>query len=494
MFLAHCGQCVRRNRCAIEDMPLCLVRKGQTAFSCKREFASSESPAEASVVTNLSTATANPPMKTTPSLPPSPINSSNPPALVESQYMGVFLRTPQSFVWFSSPDGRKILTRSISVGSAESYFPLSEQFLTQATPPSCGPATLAMVLNSLRIDPGRVWRSPWRWFTEEMLLSCVPTGPEGTTMEHFALMAECNGATAQTFYGSRASEDMFRSLVRQVTAQDGQRLVVCFDREGLGQTGTGHYSPIAAYDKDTDMVLVLDVARFKYPPYWVPVKDLFNAMKTEDPCTGRSRGFFVVRQAEGDVRSCGHATSSSSSSCCSTSDSESCSCCTQPPVSERQRPRPGASSRNALDRIKDMLTSDSEDQLKGAAAAFVHELRLRSLDFDTRRDLEIRLDVIRRTPLYAAIKRWIANSDAGFLCRQDCAKSKFCSKDLIMVAPGGCIAALVSVGLERPVDYFLRSVPQETAELLALMLIEQGGELLGEPDYRCLLTMLKGDL
>ena len=36
----------------------------------------------------------------------------------------------------------------------------------------------------------------------------------------------------------------------------------------LLQTGDGHFSPVAGYHAGTDSVLVLDVARFKYPPYW----------------------------------------------------------------------------------------------------------------------------------------------------------------------------------------------------------------------------------
>ena len=38
----------------------------------------------------------------------------------------------------------------------------------------------------------------------------------------------------------------------------------------LGQTGDGHFSPIGGYDAASDQVLLLDVARFKYPPHWVP--------------------------------------------------------------------------------------------------------------------------------------------------------------------------------------------------------------------------------
>ena len=59
-------------------------------------------------------------------------------------------------------------------GGANSFFKLIEQFRTQDEPAFCGLASVAMVLNSLAIDPRRPWKGPWRWFHEEMLDCCHP--------------------------------------------------------------------------------------------------------------------------------------------------------------------------------------------------------------------------------------------------------------------------------------------------------------------------------
>ena len=48
-------------------------------------------------------------------------------------------------------------------------------------------------------------------------------------------------------------------------------MLVNFSRPSLGQTGSGHFSPIAAWHPASDMALVLDTARFKYPAFWAPV-------------------------------------------------------------------------------------------------------------------------------------------------------------------------------------------------------------------------------
>jgi glutathione gamma-glutamylcysteinyltransferase len=59
------------------------------------------------------------------------------------------------------------------------------------------------------------------------------------------------------------------------------------------QTGTGHFSPIGGYHAGQDMALILDVARFKYPPHWVPLPLLWEAMNTTDEATGLLRGYLL---------------------------------------------------------------------------------------------------------------------------------------------------------------------------------------------------------
>ena len=50
-----------------------------------------------------------------------------------------------------------------------------------------------------------------------------------------------------------------------------------FSRPILGQTGSGHFSPIAAWHPASDMALVLDTARFKYPAFWAPIGKVLEA-------------------------------------------------------------------------------------------------------------------------------------------------------------------------------------------------------------------------
>ena len=57
----------------------------------------------------------------------------------------------------------KIIKFCLKDGNLEVYFRLAEQFRTQDDPAFCGLSTLTMVLNSLAVDPKKVWKGVWRW-------------------------------------------------------------------------------------------------------------------------------------------------------------------------------------------------------------------------------------------------------------------------------------------------------------------------------------------
>jgi hypothetical protein len=46
------------------------------------------------------------------------------------------------------------------------------------------------------------------------------------------------------------------------------------------------------------MVLVLDSARFKYPPFFAAVQELWESLQPVDPETGKCRGYFLITANE----------------------------------------------------------------------------------------------------------------------------------------------------------------------------------------------------
>ncbi|KAI9320002.1 hypothetical protein BX666DRAFT_2018123 [Dichotomocladium elegans] len=166
---------------------------------------------------------------------------------------------PETLVRFSSDEGKKLFRSAMEAGHAEGFFPLTGNFTTQSEPAYCGPSSLAMVLNALEVDPKRRWKGNWRWYS-----------------------------------GNEYNLEEFRKDVADVTMRSDKFMVISFSRKTLGQTGDGHFSPIGAYNPDSDMVLVLDTARYKYPSYWCPVEMLYESMKPIDKETGRPRGYFLL--------------------------------------------------------------------------------------------------------------------------------------------------------------------------------------------------------
>jgi glutathione gamma-glutamylcysteinyltransferase len=205
---------------------------------------------------------------------------------------------PADLVDFNSDTGRAWLGEALSEGTAQSFFPLVAHLHTQAEPAWCGFGTLVTVLNALEIDPGRTWKGQWRFFGEELLVCCKAielAAAEGLSLGEVACLAACNGAEVSSRHAEGASASEFRAaLGASVRAPHGPFLVANYARAELGQTGGGHFSPLAAWHRASDHVLVLDVARFKYPPHWVPVERLWRAMATRDDATNLPRGWLLL--------------------------------------------------------------------------------------------------------------------------------------------------------------------------------------------------------
>jgi glutathione gamma-glutamylcysteinyltransferase len=204
---------------------------------------------------------------------------------------------PADAIAFSSAEGKRTFSEALAAGGLDGYFPLAEQFHTQSEPTYCGVGSLVVALNALAIDPGRLWKGPWRWFAEDLLDCCVPleeVRARGLDLDEVACLARCNGAAVDLKRADSADLATWRAAL--TTASRGEAvLVASFDRAAMGQTGAGHFSPIGGYHAARDLALVLDVARFKYPPHWVSAERLWEAMKPIDSVTGKSRGWILLR-------------------------------------------------------------------------------------------------------------------------------------------------------------------------------------------------------
>lgn len=213
------------------------------------------------------------------------------------------LAQPARTIPLPEREGQTLLLQSVDRAD---YGPLAEQFLTQANLAYCGVASMVMVLNSLAVPaPAAAGYGSYRFWTQQNVFESTSTravlvpelvARQGMTLEQLRALLASHGLQARAIHGDRLSQAQFRLLLRSNLSDPSDRLLVNYDRQALGQAGGGHISPVAAYHAATDRVLILDVARYRYPSVWVPLADLWQAIRSTDNSSGRSRGLVVVRR------------------------------------------------------------------------------------------------------------------------------------------------------------------------------------------------------
>jgi hypothetical protein len=215
-------------------------------------------------------------------------------------------RAEAGLVYFLAPESAKLFE-----GASEKadFWPLVARFVSEDRQTFCGIASSVMVLNALEIPspPAPQWYPSEYWnesniFTLPALKavkSVQRIEAEGITLAELATLLSTSGAKAEATFASETSLDAFRAAARAALADPNAFLVVNVGRAELGQGGVeggGHISPIAAYNADEDRFLMLDVARYKYLPSWIPAAQLYAAMNTLDTSSGKSRGYVVARR------------------------------------------------------------------------------------------------------------------------------------------------------------------------------------------------------
>ncbi len=211
------------------------------------------------------------------------------------------LPLPPSLIGAASDAGEAML---IDADAREAYFPLVNSFVTQQSQSFCGIASTVMILNAMELPAPPVPAfDPYRTFTQDNLLTpetekIIPLElikKQGITVDQLAGMIGTFPVNVKLKHAAESSVDTFRNEARGALAAPGQFVIVNYLRKAIGQERGGHISPLAAFDVETDRFLILDVARYKYPPVWVKTAELFAAMNTTDSDNeNKTRGYLVV--------------------------------------------------------------------------------------------------------------------------------------------------------------------------------------------------------
>jgi hypothetical protein len=199
-----------------------------------------------------------------------------------------------------SAEGKALLDRT---RFRVDYNTLAPHFVSQSRRAYCGVASATMVVNALR--PVAPLTTQQTFFTAKAssVRSSLQVTLAGMTLNELADLLRAHDLTVSVAHASQSDLATFRAAARASLMDPFDFLLVNYDRATLHQQGSGHISPVVAYDVETDRFLVLDVASHKYPPTWIPAGDLWNAMNTVDASSGSSRGFLFVQDSGRPARS-----------------------------------------------------------------------------------------------------------------------------------------------------------------------------------------------
>eukprot|EP00439_Symbiodinium_sp_Y106_P032804 s2303_g3.t3 len=223
-------------------------------------------------------------------------------------------RPQEDLIFLNTTSGSQLLR---SASHAEPYWQLSPHFVTEL-PGMCGPTTAIMMLNALAAQglPAavsemysyrsasfsqvyRYWDSQNVWNGSAAQCIKGQISPWQGSVQQIGGMLRCHGAKATVVEASRSSLEQFRQTLVEAFSDNSLRFVgVNFDRKMLGQRGAGHHSPIGAYDQKSDRALVMDVARYKYPPFWAGLTDVFLAMNSTAPEVFSTPRGYLVRKSQ----------------------------------------------------------------------------------------------------------------------------------------------------------------------------------------------------
>jgi hypothetical protein len=201
---------------------------------------------------------------------------------------------------------------------APDYWTLSAFYLPQQTSSDCSAAAVTMAVNALRGLPpdaedeliseqalvGLVGNATWSeqvaengpGVTFEDLTSVLRASLDSVGLGHAVITAvQPAAADAEALAGLR------QALTENEASADDVMLVYFNQGVITGDWDGPHISPIGAYDAERDRVLVMDVDRNWYVPYWTSTRTLLAALvkpiaEEHGPLAGGIGGYVLARK------------------------------------------------------------------------------------------------------------------------------------------------------------------------------------------------------
>jgi hypothetical protein len=191
----------------------------------------------------------------------------------------------------TSAQGQQLLA---AAPAKTDYDQLNPYFVSQSRRAFCGVASSVIVINAALHQQAPVTQETLFTRAASSVRSELAVSFGGLTLDQLADIIRAYGLQVKVVHAAQSSLESFRDAAGITLAEPSTFLIVNYDRATLEQEGAGHISPVGAYSPETDRILVLDVAAYKYPYTWIPASKLWNAVNTIDPDSGQTRGYLLV--------------------------------------------------------------------------------------------------------------------------------------------------------------------------------------------------------
>ena len=172
---------------------------------------------------------------------------------------------------------------------------------TQVNLGACAPASAVTVLNAMNykrpFDPtytpyigeGYAFWTQTAFAFDPCVRKILGGHVYGETLDDFASVLKCLGLKVEVHHGDN-TETFATSLRGHL--EEKHFVIANFERSAIHQKAGGHFSPLGGFVEG--YFLLLDVARYKYAPIFVPSADLIQAMSTKDAQSLKTRGFVAI--------------------------------------------------------------------------------------------------------------------------------------------------------------------------------------------------------
>jgi len=215
-----------------------------------------------------------------------------------------------SIVTFDATESNSRAERSRDCGASLSL--LLAVFEKQQYGSFCGPASVTMLLRACGREPAVSQADVFETLFHRVLpitraqqhpsLTRDDVHRSGFALDEIAHLLQHEygfrvAANRSTWADHRVLAQQLRTVLTEMfAAPPGMTFVIVnLWRVWLGHRG-GHFSPLAAYDKTSYSVLLLDTSKNK-PWHWIPVEVLARLMMRFDHSVQLPRGFLVVQEA-----------------------------------------------------------------------------------------------------------------------------------------------------------------------------------------------------